>query len=386
MGLTLDAFQRSLPVSELASAAFVASIIAVVMVAAALIVVGTLTSLDAGGAGRIAGRPRRAGVAGARVGAGFRHHIQAYPAPPDTSTARRALGRDVMLREQVGRRHAIDNGPERRLQIPAGNAADAVRRGDDGGRYDRMRPLGQGGAGRTWLAMDRARDELVVVKEALHEWHGAPGSGRRLVREADLAARVRHPNVVRVVEVVDGSPPALVMEHVEGGSLQDWLSIRGTLTRQDALAVVRGVLEGLAEVHRAGIVHRDVKPANILIDADGRPKLADFGIAIRRPRAGDLVTSEEDARPCGTRSYSAPEVLDGRVSGSERADIYAVGAVLHHCLAGYPPDPPGCLDPSVADGALGAVLARAVAPDPEHRFPDADSFRAAIGGVVSLDR
>ena len=201
------------------------------------------------------------------------------------------------------------------------------------GRYSLTREIGRGGMGAVWLG----RDELLGRDVALKRLGGSPGAGNpdfeRAEREAKLAARLNHPHVVAVFDLVDdGDEQWLVMEHVDGLNLSALVKRDGPLTVDQAALVIRQAAEALAEAHAAGIVHRDVKPSNILVTPTGQVKLTDFGIA----RAEADASLTQTGLVTGSPAYLAPEVATGRTA-TDASDVWALGATLFHALEGRPP-------------------------------------------------
>ncbi len=201
------------------------------------------------------------------------------------------------------------------------------------GRYTLSREIGRGGMGAVWLG----RDELLGRDVALKRLGGSPGAGNpdfeRAEREAKLAARLNHPHVVAVFDLVDdGDEQWLVMEHVEGLNLSALVKRDGPLTVDQAAIVIRQAAEALAEAHAAGIVHRDVKPSNILVTPTGQVKLTDFGIA----RAEADASLTQTGLVTGSPAYLAPEVATGRTA-TDASDVWSLGATLFHALEGVPP-------------------------------------------------
>ncbi|MGQ0534806.1 MAG: protein kinase domain-containing protein [Methanobacteriota archaeon] len=231
-----------------------------------------------------------------------------------------------------------------------------------GGRYELVRLLGRGGSGRVFAARDRLVGREVAVKEVL----GGSTSSEGL-REAQVMGRLQHPNVVTLYDVVS-RPGAtlLVTEFLENGSLHDRLANR-SLTDREAVHVAKGMLAGLAEAHRRGIVHADLKPGNILLDGAGTAKLGDFGIATAPEEAPTGVLGETGAAR-GTPGFAAPEVARGS-RPTTASDLYAAGRILALLRL---PDP---------RGRLAEVLARATAEDPGARFRSAEE----IGVALALD-
>jgi hypothetical protein len=196
-------------------------------------------------------------------------------------------------------------------------------------RYREISPLGSGGMAAVVLAQDMTLGRLVALKR-VHEL--GDGRGRsRVRREALVGASLSHPNLVSVYDVVEGEDgeQVIVMEYVEGETLRDALGRGSGLAVAEALWVIGGVGAGLDAIHRRGIVHRDVKPANILLGSSGAVKLADLGIA----SAVDRTRITTDGAVLGTFSYMAPEQLDG-ARPSAAVDVYALAAVAFEVLSG----------------------------------------------------
>ena len=200
------------------------------------------------------------------------------------------------------------------------------------GRYELVRPLGHGAMATVDLAHDVELDRPVALKRLAENLARDEDLRRRFVREARLAARLAHPNVVRVFDVgEDGGRPFIAMEYVEGETLADLAARRGRLPAAEAASLGMQACAGLAAAHAAGLVHRDVKPQNLLLGDDGVLKLGDFGIA-----AGQEGTQLTLAGTVlGTAGYLAPEQARGE-QVTAAADIYAVGAVLYELVAGEP--------------------------------------------------
>jgi len=202
-----------------------------------------------------------------------------------------------------------------------------------GGRYRLERKLGRGGMATVFLARDSELDRPVAVKLLSETASADAGLRQRFVREARLAARLSHPNVVSVFDAgEDGGRPYLVMEHVEGETLAELRARRRRLPPEEARGLALQAAHGLARAHAAGLVHRDIKPQNLLMRTDGTLKIADFGIA----RAAEGTTLTQAGTVLGTAAYLAPEqALGGDVGPA--ADVYSLGAVLYELLTGQPP-------------------------------------------------
>ena len=263
------------------------------------------------------------------------------------------------------------------------------------GRYALGRLLGAGGAGRVYAARDERLHRDVAIK-LVPAAHAEPVARQRFVREARSSAAFTHPNAVALFDAgeADGSL-YLVMELVDGESLAERLAAHGPLGPAEAERIMAGVLSALAAAHVAGIVHRDVKPGNVLLGRDGAVKLADFGIAKRLDDAAGDVTMIGDI--IGTPKYLAPELVGGDAA-TPSSDVYAAGVVLFEMLAGRPPfdaDTPLATalahrDHPVPDVAalrpvperLATVVRTAMAKDPSRRFASADHMRAELTGTA----
>jgi len=263
------------------------------------------------------------------------------------------------------------------------------------GRYELIRPLGHGAMATVDLAHDVELDRPVALKRLAENLARDEDLRRRFVREARLAARLAHPNVVRVFDVgEDQGRPFIAMEYVEGQTLADLAGRRGRLPAAEAASLGMHACAGLAAAHAAGLVHRDVKPQNLLVGTDGVLKLGDFGIA-----AGHEGTQLTLAGTVlGTEGYLAPEQARGE-QVTAAADIYAVGAVLYELLTGVPSRSPGSLaelgakdgfePPDLAARApqappeLVAAVTACLAFRPEDRPPSAAALARMLAPVAS---
>jgi serine/threonine protein kinase len=216
------------------------------------------------------------------------------------------------------------------------------------GRYTLETEVGRGGMGAVW----RGRDEVLGRTVALKRIGVAPGGltpdAVRAEREAKLAAKLNHANVVAVYDLVgsgsgDQGQQWLVMEYVEGTDLADLIRQRGRLTPDEAAPILAQTASALAAAHGAGIVHRDVKPSNILVAPDGQVKLSDFGIA--RTAADPSLT--QTGLVTGSPAYLSPEVASGQ-QATAASDVWSWGATLFHALEGHPPY-------QIGDNLLGAL-------------------------------
>jgi serine/threonine-protein kinase len=203
------------------------------------------------------------------------------------------------------------------------------------GRYRLERLIGQGGMAEVWLATDTALSRQVAVKLLKPQLAHDPVVGERFRREAVAAARLHHPNVVAVHDTIDdGGRQAVVMQYVKGRSLRQLLDEQRRLTPEHTAHIGACVAAALGAAHRAGMVHRDVKPGNILLTPDGQVLLADFGIA--KAIGGGEHDLTSDNIMMGTAKYLSPEQVRG-VALDGRSDLYALGLVLYECLAGQVP-------------------------------------------------
>ena len=208
------------------------------------------------------------------------------------------------------------------------------------GRYRLIAQIGTGGMGVVWRARDELLGRTVALKElAVRSVSGLAGPGlgdegaRRAMREARIAARLHHPNVIGIYDIVEhDGHPFLVMEYLESRSLAELMATGVLLPPQEVARIGAQLASALTSAHEAGVVHRDVKPGNVLLAEDGEVKLTDFGIS----RAVGDTTVTASGVLLGTLGYIAPEVAQGQPSDS-RSDVYALGATLYAAVEGHPP-------------------------------------------------
>ena len=249
--------------------------------------------------------------------------------------------------------------------------------------------LGRGGMGAVFLARQVSLDRDVAVKVLASELADDPLFLERLEREARTMARLRHPNIVTVHDfqrLEDGSA-AIVMQFVEGGSLRELLRLHPTgLPVAEALRLIRQIAAGLGAAHAAGIVHRDMKPENVLIERDGTACVTDFGLAL--PMQGETARLTLTGTAVGTVDYMPPEQLRGQ-DVDARGDIFALGVILYELLAGQTPrgsfDAPHRLRNDVALG-LGMAVMRALRPIAAERFASVDDFMLALSAQPAGSR
>lgn len=266
------------------------------------------------------------------------------------------------------------------------------------GRYRIESLLGEGSMGAAWLARDETLERRVVVK-ALHKRLGrSERASRAFLREARVAASLDHPHVVKVHDFgYAGDAPFIVMEHVDGGSLEARLDREGALAPREAERVIREVLLGLAHVHERGLLHRDLKAGNVLLTRAGAAKLADFGIAAG-PDADETSVGLDAPGPRGTPATMSPEAVRG-LPQLEASDVYSAGAVLYLALTGRPylaleglsraqmhhaivEDAPRDAPPGT-DARLLAVARRALAKSPRERYASAGEMLEALAPAVT---
>lgn len=260
-------------------------------------------------------------------------------------------------------------------------------------RYEIERELGAGAAAVTVAAQDTRLGRQVAIKILKPEADVDQEFSRRFTREARAAAAINHPNVVSVFDVGhEGGLLYLVMQFVDGTDLKHLIQREGALPWPRAIEIARDVLAGLAPIHAAGIVHRDIKPQNVLIGRNGEVKVTDFGVAhVERDAA--LTTA---GTTVGTASYMAPEQAQGRTP-TPAADVYAVGVMLYELVSGRlpfneptsiatmlahiqqnAPDPVAPAGLAAIPPGVVAVIRQAMAKDPASRFRTAAAMRAAL--------
>ena len=266
------------------------------------------------------------------------------------------------------------------------------------GRYRIDARLGQGGMGVVYRAVDPSRRRPVALKLLAGTSVGDADQLRRFLREARSAGRLDHPNIVAVLDVDrDDGVHFVVMEWVAGGSVQEFLDLQGPFPWPVATWIAAEVCRGLVAAHAAGLVHRDVKPSNVLLGRDGAVKLADFGLA----KAADqsTVTSVGAGRILGTPHFMSPEQCRAE-EADDCSDIYALGATYYALLTGQPPYPldvpvqvmfahcsrpipdPRATTPGVPEACARVVL-RAMAKRRDQRHPSASALLAELDAVFA---
>jgi beta-lactam-binding protein with PASTA domain/tRNA A-37 threonylcarbamoyl transferase component Bud32 len=264
-----------------------------------------------------------------------------------------------------------------------------------GGRYRIERELGRGGMAKVFEGTDAVLGRQVAVKILAPQFADDEGFVQRFRREAQAAARLSNPNLVSVYDTGDeGGVHYIVMEYVEGKTLADYLAGGGRIMSDRAIEVSEAVANALSAAHAQGVIHRDIKPGNIMLTPTGQVKVTDFGIA-RMTTTAETVA--QTAAVLGTASYLSPEQAQGQpVDG--RSDIYSLGCVLYEMVTGRPPflgdspvavaskqvleQPltPSKLNPDVTPD-LDAVILRALAKNPANRYQSAEEFREDLDRV-----
>jgi eukaryotic-like serine/threonine-protein kinase len=235
------------------------------------------------------------------------------------------------------------------------------------GRYKLEAKLGSGGMSTVYLARDQTLDRQVAVKVMHREMSEQADQLARFRQEARAVAKLSHPNVVSVIDAgEDGGHPYIVFEYVEGETLKQRINRDGALDPQEAIAYAIEIARGLSVAHARKMVHRDIKPQNVLIDAEGRAKLTDFGISRQLEQDGMTATG----RVLGTTDYVAPEQAMGR-GADPRSDIYSLGVVLYEMLVGQVP--------FSADSQVGVAMKHV-----NEELPDVQRRRPELSAAVAL--
>ena len=200
--------------------------------------------------------------------------------------------------------------------------------------FEILGKLGQGGMASVWMARQVSLDRTVAIKVLSERFAVAPDDIRRFQEEAQAAAKLKHSGIVQVHDAkAEDGVYYFIMEYVAGYTVGDWVRRKGVLSEQDALSVAECVADALSYAwDRAGIIHCDIKPDNIIIDEDGTVKVADLGLARTISAMGG--TEEAPSEIMGTPAYISPEQAEGKPQLDFRADIYSLGAMLYHLVTG----------------------------------------------------
>ncbi len=235
------------------------------------------------------------------------------------------------------------------------------------GRYRLEAKLGSGGMSTVYLARDQTLDRQVAIKVMHGEMSEQADQLERFRQEARAVAKLSHPNVVSVIDAgEDGGHPYIVFEYVEGETLKQRIAREGALDPQEAIAYAIEIGRGLSVAHARRMVHRDIKPQNVLIDSEGRAKLTDFGISRQLEQDGMTATG----RVLGTTDYVAPEQAMGR-KVDPRSDVYSLGVVLYEMLLGQVP--------FTADSQVGVAMKHV-----NEELPDVQRRRPELSAAVAL--
>jgi serine/threonine protein kinase len=269
------------------------------------------------------------------------------------------------------------------------------------GKYRVKSELGRGGMGAVYLAEQPGLGREVAIKELIQSAATDPVALKRFLQEAQVMARTSHPNLVQVHDLeLTGDANYIVLEFVRGKSLRDWLN-RGPIPPPQVFAIMDGVLQALDYAHKHAIVHRDMKPENVLLSDEGMVKVADFGIARLTDDTGVGGTATKTGTTVGTPQYMSPEqVSSSKVDG--RSDIYSAGIMFYELVAGQPPftasesdgpftlmakhvqappKPPSVHRPGL-DTGLEEVILKAISKRPEERFQTGQDFDDAISKIA----
>jgi tetratricopeptide (TPR) repeat protein len=293
----------------------------------------------------------------------------------------------ALLALKAAQQFGVFGGGERHEAAETALAARAAgpaehRPGDViGGHFTVEKELARGGMGVVYLATDTMLKRSVAIKRLNEQAYGSEDARRKFIQEAQLAARLKHPNLAQIHSVFGERELYLVFEYVEGQGLDAALAARGRLGLAETREIVRQVCAGLSHAHEGRVIHRDLKPANVMLGADGTAKILDFGIA----HEARTVSNATLTQAWGTPPYMAPEQEDGYVSPA--SDLYALGVMAYELLAGQRPFEGANqlgLKRSGSFAKLGGrhglpaeadrFFARALHPDPAQRFARASDF------------
>jgi eukaryotic-like serine/threonine-protein kinase len=297
-------------------------------------------------------------------------------ANPDGSRICSACGRTTTVTSLGG----VPAAQETELGLPQGSII--------ANRYRILGTLGIGGMGRVYLAEDQRLGVKVAIKVLREALARDPGSLKRLIVEAKCSIQLAHPNIVRVNHFEDcDMVKFLVMEFVEGQTLAHLIADKGKLAEDEVRRIATAICQGLEYAHAKKVIHRDIKPGNILLGNDGSIKLADFGIARECRDSMSRITSQSDS---GTLTYMSPEQLDGE--SGERSDIYSMGVVLYEMLSGDVPFRTGDVigqirnkEPKpLADVSpkMSAAVMRCLEKKPQNRIASAKDLGEVLGGTA----
>ena len=299
-------------------------------------------------------------------------------------------GDSPLLREAVQNAKAIF---QQTVDGAQNSTADSATKHWQQDGYEHLRLLGRGGMGVVFLAREKSLDRLVAIKVLSPEYAQNETAKQRFLREARAAASIKHPNVITIHAVSDRPPlPYLVMEYVEGMSLQEWIDQHERLPAKQVIRLTGQIAKGLAKAHAAGIVHRDIKPANVLIERETNvAKITDFGLAQLTGQSNLTQTGVI----VGTPAFIAPEVLEEDSTHDQRSDLFSLGSVMYAMCCGASPfesdsivqtlhkiaakQPPPIREQEANVPAwLEDVITKLLQKDPRKRFQSCEQLLAAI--------
>ncbi len=264
------------------------------------------------------------------------------------------------------------------------------------GSYEIVSELGRGGMAVVYKAYQRSLERYVALKLLADFLAHDASFVERFLREAKIAARLNHPNIVTIFEVSETPPYFIAMQYIEGGSIAKLIREEGTIAAARTAAILRQVASALDEAHKNGVVHRDLKPSNVILDATGRPILTDFGIA----KARESTKLTQTGMVMGTPEYMAPEEIQGQPA-SAASDIYSLGVIVYEMLAGrvpfraetplavlhqhvYTTLPPLRQFNSRVTPQIEQVLNKALAKKSTDRFQSAGQFSRAFDRAIGI--
>ncbi len=310
--------------------------------------------------------------------------VDVFPSNEEKTDPIMAVGRDLSV-------HPEDDGADTgngftRFPTELQYSGDLPRLFRFGNRYQVLEKLGEGGMGRVYKALDLELDRPVALKTIRAEKGRGPDVLKRFKQELVLARKITHKNVVRIYDLgeAEGGVKFFTMELVEGKSLRDVLREKKTLASNEAVSFMKQMLAGLAEAHSQGVVHRDLKPQNVMVDANGLLRIMDFGIA----RSADTTTLTGSGEMMGTPDYISPEQVKGETTTAQ-SDLYSAGIILYELLTGdvpfkgdtaiskvvarlqVKPPAPRTLDPRIPP-YLERIILKLMEVDPDLRYKSAD--------------
>ena len=305
----------------------------------------------------------------------------------------REVGANQEAEEVGGHLHAVRNGD----QVGRNKRDDRGNRHEHGDRYEMVRPLGSGGMGEVYLARDKRLDRDVAIKYLSIQYAKDLAFVQRFDREAKSAASLSHPNIVSVYDRGQTEDKHyIVMEYVPGETLKDCLRREGPVPAKTAAEVASQITAALDAAHSRGVIHRDIKPQNILVTEAGGVKVADFGIA----RAASHATITHAGQILGTPHYISPEQAGGEPAGP-RSDLYSLGVVLYEMLTGEPPydadtptavmmkhmnsqlRPPREMNPKIPEN-INALTVKLLSKSPEERHQSAAELLDDLEKIVHV--